>query len=295
MLIMSIVGLARLIPRPLGLKLFGGLGGLAYNVFTKDRRRAVDNVAIAFPESNYPVRRAMIRAMFKTMGRNVYDFINLEGASHQTLAALVEDVKGMGHFEKARQKGKGIIVITGHIGCFEIMPAYFVSIGHRVTVVARRLRDKKLNDRLVGVRASVGVDTVDRNASAREMIRVLRKGEILGVLIDQHTDVAGMYVPFFGRPAYTPTGVAKLSCLTGASILPMAVYLNRRGKHVIHVLPPIDPPREIRDKARTIESLTAECSLAVERLIRVDPKQWAWFHHRWRESGATNVGYAVDA
>lgn len=292
---MSIVGLARLIPRPMGLKLFSGLGGLVDRVFTKDRKRAVDNMAIAFPESSYSVRRAMTRAMFKNMGRNVYDFINLEGASADALARLVENVQGMDNFEKARQKGKGIIVITGHIGCFEIMPAYFSSLGHAVNVVARRLRDKKLNDRLVAVRASVGVRTVDRDAGAREMIRVLHRGELLGVLIDQHTDVAGVYVPFFGRPAFTPTGVAKLSCLTGASILPMAVFLNRKGKHVIHVLPPIEPPRDISNKENAIEALTAEYSLAVERLIRVDPKQWAWFHHRWREPGATNVGYAADA
>jgi len=292
---MTLVHVARLIPRRSGQKIFSALGGLADRVFKKDRERAVDNMAIAFPESNYSVRRAMTRAMFKNIGRNVFDFINLEGASADTLADLVEEVRGMHHFETAKQTGKGIIVITGHIGCFEIMPAYFVSIGHPVTVVARRMRDSRLNDRLVAVRASVGVKTIDRDASAREMIRVLKKGEILGVLIDQHTNVAGVYVPFFDKPAFTPTGVAKLSCLTGASILPMAVFLNRKGKHTIHVLPPIEPPREIADKAGTIEALTAEYSLAVERLIRVDPKQWAWFHHRWREPGRTNADYAANA
>jgi KDO2-lipid IV(A) lauroyltransferase len=118
------------------------------------------------------------------------------------------------------------------------------------------------------------------------------------VLIDQHTSVSGAYVPFFNRPAFTPTGVAKLSCLTGAPILPMADFLKANGKHVIQVLPPIFPPEKVTDKKTTVERITAECSLAVEQLIRLDPKQWVWFHHRWREpdvSDTNHVGYASNA
>lgn len=282
-LITTLAGLARIVPRRLGLRVFSGLGALAGRVFRSDRRRAVDNLAIAFPESPAMVREAMASAMFKTLGCNAFDFLNLKNASADRLAWLVERVEGMEHYERAASAGRGVIVITGHIGCWELMPPYFVSLGHAVTVVARRMNIGRLNDELVAIRASVGVTTIDRDASPREMIKPLKRGEILGVLIDQHTRVGGTWVPFFGRPAFTPTGVAKLACLLGSPIVPMADFLGRSGRHTIRVLPPIVPPERVGDKAAAVERLTTECSLAVERLIRIDPKQWVWFHHRWRE------------
>lgn len=241
------------------------------------------NLEIAFPDSPPMVRDAMAAAMFKTLGRNAFDFLNLKNASPEKLASFVDGVQGMECFEKAAALGRGVIVITGHIGCWELMPAYFVSLGHSVTVVARKMKVDKLNEELVGIRRSFGVTTVDRDSSPREMIRPLKRGEILGVLIDQHTSVGGAYVPFFGKPAFTPTGVAKLACLLGSPIVPMADFLGRDGKHTIRVLPAIFPPDDVSNKEVVVERLTTECSLAVEQLIRIDPKQWVWFHHRWRE------------
>jgi KDO2-lipid IV(A) lauroyltransferase len=212
------------------------------------------------------LREALTKAMFKNLGRNVFDFLNLKNATPAKLASLVDGVQGMECFERAAARGKGVIVITGHIGCWELMPPYFASLGYRATVVGRRMRDQRLDEELVAIRASVGVTTIDRDSSPREMIKSLRRGEILGVLIDQHTDVGGMYVPFFEKPAFTPTGVAKLACLTGAPIVPMADFLNANGKHTIQVLPP-----------------------------RIDPKQWVWFHHRWREPEGTDVENTATA
>jgi len=297
-LIKVIEGLARATPRRVGHWVFSSLGGVVARLFREDRKRALDNLAIAFPESPAMVREAMAAAMFKNLGRNAFDFLNLKNASPDDLASLVDGVRGMEFFHQAAARGKGVIVITGHIGCWELMPPYFVSLGHPVTVVARKMKVEKLNDELMAIRASVGVTTVDRDASPREMIRPLKRGEILGVLIDQHTSVGGMYVPFFGKPAFTPTGVAKLAYLLGSPIVPMADFLGRNGKHTIRVLPPILPPEDTHDKAGAVESLTAECSLAVEQLIRNDPKQWVWFHHRWREpedEQKNNVELAANA
>jgi len=290
-----IARLALVIPRKAGLRLFSAIGGFMGRVLKKDRQRAVDNLAIAFPESHRMVREAMTKAMFKNLGRNVFDFLNLRNASAGKLESLVDGVRGFEYFDEAMSAGNGVIVITGHIGCWELMPPYFVSLGYRATVVARRMRDSRLADELVAIRSSVGVTTVDRDSNPREMARVLKRGEILGVLIDQHTRVGGTYVPFFNRPAFTPTGVAKLSMMTGAPIVPMADFLNQNGMHTIHVLPPIAPPAKVTDKQAAIRELTAECSLAVERLIRIDPKQWVWFHHRWREPENAEVEYAANA
>jgi KDO2-lipid IV(A) lauroyltransferase len=168
-----------MVPRRVGLRLFSALGGIAGRIFRKDRERAIGNLAIAFPGSPAMVRRAMAKAMFKNLGRNVYDFLNLKNASHEKLASLVEDVRGMECYRQAASTGNGVIVITGHIGCWELMPPYFVSLGHPVTVVARKMKVEELNDELVAIRASVGVTTVDRDASPRGMIKPLKRGNRL--------------------------------------------------------------------------------------------------------------------
>jgi KDO2-lipid IV(A) lauroyltransferase len=289
---------ARVLPRAAGQALFARLGAVGARVFGSDRRRAVDNLGIAFPDAPEPFRRALTRAMFKALGRNAYEFLRLRGASPATLRERVARIEGMENFLGAHREGHGVVVITGHIGCWEMMPAHFVTLGYPVSVVARRMTVDRLNDRLVAVRRSVGVDTIDRDANARQMLQPLKRGEILGVLIDQHTRVAGMWVPFFNRPAYTPTAAAKISLVTKAPIVPMGIFLQRDGRHVIHVLPAIRP-RAGTGREEAVAEMTAACSLAVERLIRMDPTQWVWFHDRWREGGPQEDGmeaaYAAEA
>ena len=112
---------------------------------------------------------------------------------------------------------------------------------------------------------------------------MLRNNGIIAALIDQHTRVSGVYVPFFDKPAHTPTGVARLALTTGTPILPMAIYMTKARRHAIRILPAIEPPHDIADKDEQTEILTERCSRAVEELIRYDPKQWVWFHRRWRE------------
>jgi KDO2-lipid IV(A) lauroyltransferase len=273
---------ARATPRRLGQAAFARIGALAARLFREDRRRAVENLGVAFPEAPGPFRKALAVAMFKTLGRNTYEFLRLDRAPRRAVIDCVARIEGMENFLAAHRRGKGVIVITGHIGCWEIMPAHFVALGYPVSVIARRMKVARLNERLVGIRRSVGVDTIDRDDNPRRMFEPLRRGEILGVLIDQHTRVAGMWVPFFGRPAYTPTAVAKIAMASGAAIIPMGIFIGRDGRHVIHVLPEI-PAVARGGREQAVREITEACSLAVERLIRIDPKQWVWFHHRWRE------------
>lgn len=291
---------ARAMPRRLGTAVFATLAAIGARVFERDRRRAVENLAGAFPEVPAPIREALARASFRALGRNTFEALRLAGTSPEKIQERVERVEGMQHFVDAHRAGKGIIVATGHIGCWELMPAYFVSIGYPISVVARRMKSERLNAKLGTMRASLGVSSIDRDENPRRILEPLRRGEILGVLIDQHTSVAGVYVPFFDRPAYTPTAVAKMALATGATILPMGILRARNGRHVVHVAPAIPVERVRRDTASkdaAVRALTAECSLAVERLIRLDPTQWVWFHHRWREpsreEGAA-VAYAAE-
>ncbi len=253
----------------------------------------MENMTVAFPNSAPLLRAAMIRAMYRTLGANVYEFLNIEGASRSRIESLIEDIEGESFLVDALKEGKGIIAITGHIGCWELLGAYLVSRGYTVSVVAKSLSQAKWQERLETIRFSVGVKTINRDSGAREMLQALRNGEILGILIDQNTRVNGLYVPFFKKLAHTPSAVAKLAIFSGARIVPMAIYLNSRGKHVVRILEPITSPDASTDRAKAVEAITAECSLAIETLIRYDPKQWIWWHDRWPQKEQMEVNYAT--
>lgn len=287
------MGFARTLPRRAGHRLFAGLGGLAGRILARDRRRAADNLAIAFPTAPLLVREAMVSAMYRNLGRNAYEFLRLEGMSGEDIAHRVDTVIGLEHLQRAYALGRGLLGVTGHIGCWELLPAYFASQGYPVTVIGRRMKDQRLDERLTEIRRSLGVESIDRDAGPRQLLEVLRSGRMMGVLIDQHTRVSGVYVPFFGRPAFTPTGVAKLAIMTGAPIVPLAVFLAPSGRHTIHVLPALPVPDAVSSREEAVRALTERCSLAVEELIRIDPKQWVWFHHRWRAPEEAGQGYAV--
>ncbi len=280
--------LARLPGRP-GRWLFAGLVEMASWYYRVDRNRSIENLAMAFPESNDMIQRAMSRAMFRSLGRNAYEFLSLSWARPGEIDRRIERVEGLEWISATLKLGRGMIVVTGHIGCWELLSAYFAAQGYRISAVARRMKVSRVNEQLISLRSSLGVRTLDRQSSPREMLSVLGRGEVLGVLIDQHTRVAGVYVPFFGRPAHTPTTVAKIAIRSGAPILPMAIYLQRGGRHLIRVLEPIMPPERSGDRRLAIFEVTAKCSDAIEQLVRFDPKQWVWFHDRWREREEQDV------
>lgn len=290
----SLMGFARILPREAGLKVFSGIGSLAGRLMRTDRRRAIDNLGIAFPEATPLFRRAMADAMFKALGANAYEFLNLGGSSAERLGSLVERVDGQEYFDEAYGRGEGLIVITGHIGCWELLAAYFATRGYLVNVVGRELWEKRLNRELIKIRESVGYRTIDRDTGGKELLRVLRKKKgIVAVLIDQHTRVSGIYVPFFNKPAHTPTGVARLALSTGTPILPMAIYMTPSRRHAIHTLPPIEMPEAALSRDEQTRVLTERCSNSIEELIRLDPKQWVWFHRRWREPEGMETSYAA--
>ena len=150
------------------MKLFSHLGKIASKIFGVDRRKAMQNLSIAFPEAPAMVRRAMTTAMYKTLGQNVFEFLKLKGISERRIQSLVESVDGEEHLRRAAAEGKGVIAITGHIGCWELLAAYLVSRGYSVSVVARRLRDDKWQQWVESIRTSLKISIIDRDNGARE-------------------------------------------------------------------------------------------------------------------------------
>jgi KDO2-lipid IV(A) lauroyltransferase len=272
-------------PRRAGLSFFSLLGGAAFRLYRRDRQRALGNLALAFPGSDPLVVSAMAKGSFVAVARNAYDAFRLAYISREQVQELC-DLDGGEHLAEACRGGNGVVALTGHIGCWELLAAYFAGKGYKVNVVYRELRDGRLEERLIGMRRRHGISSIPRGASAVSAFKALRRGEILAMLIDQDIDVDGVFVPFFGMPAHTPRGAAAFALRAGAPVVPLAIHMQPGGRHRITVKPPLEPPRAGLSEREAVDDLTARCSAAVEGFVRMYPQQWVWFHDRWRRSGS---------
>lgn len=273
--------LARILPRRTGLKLFAELGKLAFRLYRRDRERAISNLSMAFPESEPLVIEALAKGCFVALARNAFDAFRLlfVEKSHLQDLCLVE---GEEHIDAAYRQGRGVIALTGHIGCWELLAAYFACKGYPVSAVYRRRKNRWLDDLLSRMRKRNGIDPISRGSGSVSAFKALKRGRVLAMLVDQDIDAKGIFVPFFGVPAHTPIGAAAFSVRSGAPIVPMAIHMLPDGTHRITVLPPLERSSRRSTEREAIEELTGKCSQALEKLIRMYPQQWVWFHDRWR-------------
>ena len=270
----------RLLPRRVALFFFGKLGQLAYHSLRQERVKARRHLKLAFHHLPDAEIDTTVQKSFKALGLNVADAICLSRLSTQGLDQLVTCV-GHDDLERAYKKGKGVICITGHIGCWELLGA-FVAKHYPLAVVGAEMHDPRLNQILVSEREKLRYSTFSRTASGtRKILRWLRQGGILGILIDQDTRVEGLFVDFFGMPAHTPVGPVILAERTGAAIIPMAIHMNADFTHTIDVQPEIEL-QNTGDQVRDRHANVLKCSQALESFIRKNPTQWVWMHERWK-------------
>jgi len=269
----------QLIPRRWSLKLAGVLARLAWVLLPGERRKVLFNLRLIYPSG--VDHQALGRNVFGMMALNAVDAIRLPRLSGPRVEEMVEAV-GLEHFDRAYRRGRGIAAVTGHIGCWELIPVWFAQRGYRISVIGRRVYDARLDRLLSRARARWGVQVIDRDEGAREALRALRQGQALGILIDQDTRVASVEAVFMGHRAKTPTGAAALARKTGAAVVPLAIHRTADGRHRLTILPEIHPSELADKEAQLLEDVQNQTA-AVEELVRLDISQWAWMHLRWTE------------
>ncbi len=285
-LLLAILAPPARLPRAIGLRVFGRLGRLAWVILPRTRRTILQNLGLIHPEWPLPKRRRFGRRTMEMLGRNAFDFIRLRGYSLDDLRALVA-IEGLENLERARRPGIGVICLGAHLGCWELIPGRLRAEGFPVAVVYRHLRSPELHRFVTARRARAGIETLDRDGDARRILRSLRRGTLVGILIDQRTQVDSARVPFLGCPAWTPTGPARLAMRTGAPVVPLVVAMRPDGTHVLMIGPEVTlepPPPGAAPSAQEacLERNTARCSSALSAAIRPWEEQWVWFHRRWR-------------
>ena len=283
LLLEAVLFFVRRLPLGLAQRTGDAFGSLAFRFAKKERHKALLSLARAFPEKSDAERLALARACFRHLGRTAFEAAVAERLSDAQFDALVEvplEVREL--LRAAHRRGKGIVALTGHVGHWELLGWAFARQGIPLHVIAQQNVDTRLTQLAVDFRAKGNVHTVLRGTpgAAVGMLRALRRGDALGLLIDQDTRVQSVCVPFFGTRASTPRAPADLTLRTGAATV--AVFLQRApdGRYRMSGQE-LDVPCSGDGEADVLE-LTRAYSAAIEAAIRRHPEQWVWMHQRWK-------------
>jgi KDO2-lipid IV(A) lauroyltransferase len=194
----------------------------------------------------------------------------------------------MENFEAANKKGKGVIFLTCHLGAFDLQVTTMAMHGLNPNIIGTPLKDERLNQLLWNYRNAHGAIAIQRGRETFRMIKILKSGGSVALLIDQDTKVKSRFVNFFGKPAATPVGATVLALKTGAAIVPTYVHLGNDWKQHMHILPEI-PMNTIGDDETDMVYNTQVLTTFIEEVIRKHPEQWVWMHERWKTKPGEEV------
>jgi KDO2-lipid IV(A) lauroyltransferase len=272
------------LPRSLAIGIGLTIGRLGYLLAGKLRRTGERNLEIAFPEIGDDERERLLRGCFASLGRLLGEFSQLPKATPEKLRRLIEyDEVGLAHLRAAEKNKRGVIFLTGHLGCWELHSFGWSALEYPLSFLVRPLDNARIEEMIENVRTRFGNRAIDKQSAARQSLRVLREGGTLGILSDLNTQTReGVFVPFFGKLACTTAGIATLALKTDAVVIPTcAIWNEERKRYFFHGDPPVELVRT-GDHSKDIEINTARFAAAVERMVRLYPDQWLWIHKRWK-------------
>ena len=271
-----------LLPRPVARAVGISLARAVYLLHGKLRRVGMKNLAIAFPDKDSKERARLLRGVFTGLGRQLAEFCLFPQYTRENVPG-VAIYEGFENFENARGRGKGVLVLTGHFGGWEVGSFAHSLYGHPMKIVVRDL-DNQLVDALVKrYRTLHGDETIDNREFARGLLASMRAGETVGILMDTNmTPPQGIFVPYFGVAACTASGLARMALKTGAAVVPGFTFWDaERGKYKV-VFEPALSLVQTGDTEADVVANTALFNQALEKQARKHPDQWLWVHRRWK-------------
>ena len=257
---------------------------LVYWLAAPLRRVGMTNLAIAFPEQPLAERRRILRASMLNLGRMAAELAHLPRLTDEQLREMVR-FEDEAWWQEAIgwERPTGVLILSGHFGNWELLVYAHGRRGHPVTMVHRPIRNPLLDRWLNRLRARAGTRLVRKHHAAAEVLRALREKQLLVLPFDQNsTRGLGVFVDFFGLPASTNAGIARIGLRADAPIVPaFIVRQGRSARHVVHVLPIMERSRPATRRP-TCSRNTARLSAVFEDMVRRFPEQWLWVHRRWK-------------
>ena len=282
-LIKTVLNLLARIPRRELVRLALPLGRLWHAMDRYHRRIAIDNLSIAFGRELTPAEiRSLARDNFVQLVRVVLEFPSLLRLSKENIDTYVE-FSGLEHLEAALARGTGVLGLTAHLGNWELMAlATALKFEMPFNGLVRPLDFFPMDRVLTEIRSRTGNRVLDKDKSAVEVSTLLRKNQVVGILLDQNSSwYEGVYVPFFGKTACTNKGLAMFALRYGAAVIPAFNVRLNDGRYRVIFSAPLDLVRSGNVSNDIIEN-TARFNKVIEDHIRMAPDNWLWVHRRWR-------------
>ena len=269
---------------PRGAAIFLGkvIGEAVYLLHRRLRRVGFRSLALAMPETNSSRRRAIIKGVFANLGRLLGEFAQFPRITPANISNLVEYV-GLENYLRASAQGRGVLMLTGHFGSWELCAFAQGAHGYPLSFLVRPL-DNPLLDKLINrYREMSGNHTIDKNKAVKSVLEILRQGRDVGLLIDVNTvQDQGVFCEFFGIPACSTTGLAVFALRSEAPVVPgFLIWDPASGKHRLHFEPEI-PLIRTGDFKEEVALNTARFTKVIEEYARRYPDQWLWVHKRWQ-------------
>ena len=271
------------LPRSAALVLGRFFGQLAYYGVSRHRKRTLDNLRRVFGKGKSEAEiRSLAKQVFEHLAMTSVEVLQFPKLDPEKAAKLADAEEAFRVYDELLREGKGVISVTAHIGNWELLAGIVCMKGYQGGVIARRIYYEPYNEWIVRLRKSIKVSTIYRDQSSREILEILKRNEIVGILPDQDIDsLSGIFVNFFGRPAYTPVGPVKLALVGGAPIVSNFLIRKSDGRYRLVVGEVIRPMVKTTREAAVREA-TEQWMQSFEKVIREYPEQWAWMHNRWK-------------
>jgi KDO2-lipid IV(A) lauroyltransferase len=281
-LVWTVVKLLGLPPRRVARSIGALIGRIALTLTPRLRGVGHRNLALAYPLKTEAERQEILRKVYRNLGWLLAEFCQMPGYTPEMTRSFIR-YEGLDHYIAARDHGKGVLILTGHLGAWELSSFYHSLMGYPMSIVIRRL-DNPLVDELVNrIRCLHGNQVLHKDDFARGLLASMRRGETVGILMDTNmTPPQGSFVDFFGYPACTGTGLARVAMKTGARVLPgFLLWEESTRQYVLRFGAPL-PLASSGDLEADALANTGVFTKVIEEYIRHYPDQWLWVHRRWK-------------
>ena len=281
-LVWSVLKTAGAMPARLARATGAAVAHMLLAVTPRLRKTAEFNLRLAFPEWSDARRQATLSGMARSLGWMAAEFARMPRYTRENIRKVIV-LDGQENFLEGQRRGKGVLFLTAHLGAWELSSYAHALYGHSLHYMARPLDNARLDALVNRYRGLSGNRPIFKNESARAMLKTLKDAGTVGILADQNTmREEGVFVDFFGTPASTSAGIARVALHTGAAVVPgYAVWDPGLGKYRLRFEAPLELVRT-GDTERDILENTKRFAKVTEEIIRKYPEQWVWIHARWK-------------
>jgi len=275
----------RLLSRAGARRSLNGVAKAVFGLLPSRRRILSANLAAAFPEKSAEEIASIGQRSLQGFATGLVDFLETATLTRENLLSRVH-VAGEEHLRQARARGKGVFLLSAHLGNWEIGALVAGLLGEPIAPVARPLDNPLLEEELDRLRRRFGNRPIAKREAAKELLRAMSRNETVAILVDQNVLAReAVFVPFFGRPAATTPSLARIQLKTGAAVVPVFTWPLGEGRYRLEFETPILPeefedPQIDRDER--VRRATARYTAVTEAAIRKDPAAWLWIHDRWK-------------